>query len=146
MNVLKIRCCVMATDEGAVSGRWEVIASLGEGGYAEVYEVRDTLSPEATRVRLADVANLYPCHAPAFSAAASLRIPLTASSVAMQYALKIDTPKVKKDPRLATVRNEAEVCHSLTMHMPTPLLALTTRDIPSTVLSPVSSTMLSFDT
>lgn len=135
VNILKIRCCVMATGEGAASGRWEVIASLGEGGYAEVYEVRDTLSPEATRVRLSDPAILCPCHAPALSAAASLIIPLTASSLAMQYALKVDTPKVKKDPRLATVRNEAEVRHTLTLHMPTPLLALTTKDIPSTVPS-----------
>ena len=34
----------------------------------------------------------------------------------MQYALKIDTQRVKKDPRLATVRNETEV--SQWIHMP----------------------------
>jgi hypothetical protein len=51
----------------------------------------------------------------------------------MQYALKIDTPKVKKDPRLATVRNEAEVSHTLTTRMPTSLLAPVTKTVPSAV-------------
>ena len=37
--------------EGTSSGRWEIVASLGEGGYAEVYQVRDTLTAEAPHVR-----------------------------------------------------------------------------------------------
>ena len=41
------------TGDGAAlgSGRWEVIAQLGEGGYAEVYEVRDLSTAESQRVR-----------------------------------------------------------------------------------------------
>ena len=40
------------TGEGAAlgSGRWEVIAQLGEGGYAEVYVVSDLATADSPRV------------------------------------------------------------------------------------------------
>lgn len=77
------------------------MASLGEGGYAEVYQVRDTLTVEAPYVR--------PSTWLTMKSHKSRVTKLLTVAFAMQYALKIDTQQVKKDPRLATVRNEAEV-------------------------------------
>ena len=42
-------CCTCA-GEGTSSGRWDIVGSLGEGGYAEVYQVRDTSTVEAPQV------------------------------------------------------------------------------------------------
>lgn len=47
----KVEVAVMLAGDGAAPGRWEVVAALGEGGYAEVYKVRNALTSEAQRVR-----------------------------------------------------------------------------------------------
>ena len=101
--------CVTGDNAASGLGQWEVVAQLGEGGYAEVYEVRDFSTADSPRVR------------PPFRCLSMLMGTLgphctdidtgqpSLSSVPMQYALKIDSLKVKKEPRLATVRAETEV-------------------------------------
>ena len=51
----------MLAGDGAAPGRWEVVAALGEGGYAEVYKVRDTLTSEAQRVRASSWLHKHIC-------------------------------------------------------------------------------------
>ena len=116
--------------EGTSSGRWEIVASLGEGGYAEVYQVRDTLTVEAPNVR-SSTWRRRKTHIPVIQHLTGFSKLLT-GAFAMQYALKIDTQQVKKDPRLATVRNEAEVSAS---HTSSSLLLLRRRSVGSSLAS-----------
>lgn len=92
--------------EGLNKGRWAVVRKVGEGGFAEVYEVFDLLQNIKARVfsTCAEANEVTPC--PFCTSTRGLKLPTSSS---LQQALKIEKLD-KRGSKAGLLKAEHRVC------------------------------------
>ena len=90
--------------------RWAVVRKIGDGGFAEVYEVRDTLNDDAqVWCPFRGAWTAFLSFTPGRSKFPSQTSMVPKCWLVMQFALKIDKPDRRRDARGGTVKAEAKV-------------------------------------